>query len=104
MHALINQRWATLTASSVFAVALFCLSACVTTDSKPLPKINPVQAATQIPMDELLDVGIHTFDPNLPSTSSMNEQTLNKQHIYPEIRQAEAYYMASILRGALESM
>ena len=103
MHASINQRWVTLTASSVFAVALLCLSSCVTTDSKPLPRINPVQAVTQIPTDELLDVGIRTFDPNLPSTSSMNEQTLNKRHLYPEIRQAETYYMASILRGTLES-
>ena len=41
------------------AVALLAtLSGCMVNETKPLPKINPVQATVQIPADELLDVGI----------------------------------------------
>jgi hypothetical protein len=72
-------------------------------ETKPLPKINPVQAKTQIPQDELLDVGIHEFDTNIPDSVAKDPDALAKQRIYPDIRKAEARFIPSQLRSTLES-
>jgi hypothetical protein len=72
-------------------------------ETKPLPKINPVQAKTQIPEDELLDVGIHEFDSNVPEDLAKDPEALAKQRIYPDIRKAEARFIPSQLRSTLES-
>jgi hypothetical protein len=79
------------------------LSGCMVNETKPLPKINPVQAKTQIPEDELLDVGIHEFDANIPETLAKDPDALAKQRIYPDIRKAEARFIPSQLRSTLES-
>jgi hypothetical protein len=89
---------------ALFGVALACqLSGCMVNETKPLPKINPVQAKTQIPQDELLDVGIHEFDANVPEELAKDPDKLAKQRIYPDIRKAEARYIPSQLRSTLES-
>src|SRR4029077_6763514 len=75
--------------------------ACVATESKPLPKLNPVQADHQIPQDELLDVAVHPFDPGIPA--NLDPKALDKQRINPDIRKAESRYMASLVRSTLES-
>jgi hypothetical protein len=87
---------------------LFCgalitaLSGCVVRDTKPLPKINTVQAQQQIAQDELLDVAVRTFDAGIPEEIKDNPDALAKKRIYPEIRQAESRYMATTLRNTLE--
>jgi hypothetical protein len=87
---------------------LFCgalitaLSGCVVRDTKPLPKINAVQAQQQIAKDELLDVAVRTFDAGIPEEIKDNPEALAKKRIYPEIRQAESRYMATTLRNTLE--
>src|SRR5688500_2401128 len=87
---------------------LFCgalitaLSGCVVRDTKPLPKINTVQAQQQIAEDELLDVAVRTFDPGVPEEIKDDPEALAKKRIYPEIRQAESRYMATTLRNTLE--
>ncbi|MEP7245391.1 MAG: hypothetical protein ABI885_17195 [Gammaproteobacteria bacterium] len=86
------------------SVAVVCqLSGCMVNETKPLPKINPVQATTQIPEDELLDVGIHEFDVNIPEALAKDPDAMAKQRIYPDIRKAEARYIPSQLRSTLES-
>jgi hypothetical protein len=79
------------------------LSGCMVNETKPLPKINPIQAKTQIPEDELLDVGIHEFDANVPETLAKDPDALAKQRIYPDIRKAEARFIPAQLRSTLES-
>jgi hypothetical protein len=79
------------------------LGGCMVNETKPLPKINPIQAKTQIPEDELLDVGIHEFDANIPEVSGKDPDALAKQRIYPDIRKAEARFIPSQLRSTLES-
>src|SRR5207302_7400866 len=74
---------------------------CVMQESKPLPRLNPVQAERQIPPDELLDVAVHPFEPGIPP--NLDAKALDKQRINPDIRQAESRYMATLLRGTLES-
>ncbi len=89
---------------ALFGVALACqLSGCMVNETKPLPKINPVQAKTQIPQDELLDVGIHEFDANIPESLAKDPDALAKQRIYPDIRKAEARFIPAQLRSTLES-
>jgi hypothetical protein len=46
---------------------------------------------------------VHAFDPGIPAALAKDEQALNKKRIYPEIRQAESRYVATMLRATLES-
>src|SRR5262249_41281347 len=79
--------------------ALFLVIAgCVTHESRPQPRVKVVQAAEEIPATQLLDVGVHIFDPNVPE----NEKTQEKEHISPEIRKAEARYIPMQIRTTLE--
>jgi hypothetical protein len=79
------------------------LSGCMVNETKPLPKINPVQASQQIPDDELLDVGVHELDVNITEQQLKDTDKLAKERIYPDIRKAEARYIPSLLRATLES-
>jgi hypothetical protein len=76
---------------------------CVVHEIKPLPKINAVQANNEIPDDERLDVGIHTFDPGIPPEIAQDAKALEKKRLSPDIRQAEARYIPTLLRATLES-
>jgi hypothetical protein len=80
---------------------LIATAGCVVNESKPLPKINPIQADRQIPQDELLDVAVHPFDPGVPA--DLDPKALEKQRINPDIRKAESRYIATLLRSTLES-
>jgi hypothetical protein len=82
---------------------LAALSGCVVKETKPLPKVHAVQATRQIPDDERLDVGVHSFDTGIPSDVVNNPQALAKKRIDPQIRQAESHYTATLLRSTLES-
>ncbi len=79
------------------------LAACVTSETRPLPKVNPIQATVQIPEAELLDVGVRIFDTNIPASIKDDEEALAKKRIYPEVRAAEASYLPGLLRATLES-
>jgi hypothetical protein len=81
----------------------FLLSGCMVNETKPLPKINPIQASQQIPDDELLDIGVHEFDVNITPEQLKDSDKLAKERIYPDIRKAEARYIPSQLRATLES-
>ena len=81
---------------------LAALSGCVVRETKPIAKINPVQAQKQIPADELLDVAIRTFDTGVPPDLAKDEDALAKKRIYPEIREGESRYIATVLRSTLE--
>ena len=86
------------------ALCLFLLvSGCMVNETKPLPKINPVQASEQISDDELLDVGVHEFDINITEQQLKDTDKLAKERIYPDIRKAEGRYIPSLLRATLES-
>ncbi len=58
-------------------------------------KIQLDIAQTEIPFEELLDIGIMLFDPNVPEKEN--------PMIFPEIRKAEARYMPYHLKKTLES-
>jgi hypothetical protein len=81
--------------------ALVASGGCVVHESKPLTHVNPIQAQRQIPQDELLDVGVHPFDPGVPA--DLDAKVLEKKRINPDIRKAESRYLATMLRSTLES-
>lgn len=91
-----------LLAGAVLATSML-LTACVTSEVKPVPKIVPKQATVHIPEAELLDVGIRVFDPGIPKNLEADEEALAKKRIYPDLRKAEARYIPTLLRETLES-
>src|SRR5262245_45386641 len=74
------------------------VSGCVTHETRPLPRVKAIQAAQEIPADQLLDVGVRLFDDNVPK----DEKRLEREHICPEVRRAEARYFPMQIRNTLE--
>jgi len=60
-----------------------------------------VRAATEVPDDQRLDVGIMLFDPGIPDGATPEE--LEKKLIFPDVRRAEARYMPYHLKTTLEA-
>lgn len=71
---------------------------CVTHETRPQQRVKLVQAASEIPESQLLDVGVRLFDENLPK----DEKVMEEQHIFPEVRKAEARFLPMQLRNTLE--
>jgi hypothetical protein len=79
-------------------VAGTLLAGCVVNDQRPMQRIAAERATTEVAADELLDVGVRLFDPNVPE----DEQEREKQRIYPEVRKAESRYIPVLIRDTLE--
>ena len=79
------------------------LGGCVVSETRPQPKVHPIQATTEIPENELLDVGVRIFDPGIPAEVENDAELQAKKGIYPDVRRAEARYMAMLLRNTLET-
>ena len=90
-----------LLAAAALAIPML-LAGCVTSETKPIPKIAAKQATVHIPQNELLDVGIRVFDPGIPENIKDNDEALAKKRIYPDLRRAEARYIPTLLRETLE--
>jgi hypothetical protein len=88
--------------SATMLAAVLALTGCVTSETKPIPKVAAKQATVHIPEVELLDVGIRVFDPGIPENLKDNEEALAKKRIYPDLRKAEARYIPTLLRETLE--
>lgn len=78
--------------------ASLAISGCMTHETRPLPRLNAIQAATDIPENQLLDVGVHLLDENVPADEKVRE----KERIFPDVRKAEARYFAMQIRNTLE--
>src|SRR4029453_1605730 len=82
----------------VLAAAAFGAAGCVTHETRPQTRINAIQASQEIPQDRLLDVAVKLFDENTPK----DEKKLEKEHIFPDVRKAEARYFPMQIRNTLE--
>ena len=91
-----TRRTAAFIAASL-AVGL--LGGCIVHEQRPMQRIAAEKATTEVAADELLDVGVRLFDPNIPKDEAEQE----KQRIFPEVRNAESRYMPVLLRDTLES-
>ena len=89
----------------ILAVALLAgalpIAGCVK-ETRPLPILQATQATAEIPADQLLDVGVHILDPGVPKEVEDDPDMADKLRIYPDIRKAEARYIAIELRNTLE--
>jgi hypothetical protein len=74
------------------------LPGCVVNEQRPMPRIAAERATTEVAADELLDVGVRLFDPNVPE----DEKEREKERIYPEVRKAESRYIPMLIRDTLE--
>ncbi|MET0536182.1 MAG: hypothetical protein ABW171_18350 [Steroidobacter sp.] len=70
----------------------------MTHETRPQQRVKLVQAASEIPEAQLLDVGVRLFEENLPK----DEKEMEEEHIFPEVRKAEARYLPMQLRNTLE--
>ncbi len=75
---------------------------CVVKETRPLPLLQATQATTEIPAEQLLDIGVHVFDPAIPKAVEEDPDRADETRIYPDIRKAEARYFAMRLRDTLE--
>lgn len=80
------------------ALAGLAAGGCMTHETRPQLRVNAIQASTEIPQDQLLDVGVHLFDENVPKDEKVQEKT----HVFPEVRKAEARYFPMQIRNTLE--
>jgi len=74
------------------------LAGCVVNEQRPMPRIAAERATTEVAADELLDVGVRLFDPNVPDDEKQRE----KERIFPEVRKAESRYIPVLIRDTLE--
>jgi hypothetical protein len=91
----------TATRVTLLVAAALVAASCVK-ETRPLPVMQAAQATTEIPQEQLLDVGVHILDPGIPKELEENPDLAPKLRIYPEIRRAEARYAAMQLRDVLE--
>jgi hypothetical protein len=93
-----QRRMAALwTRLALAALAALGVSACVV-ETRPVDRVNAVQATTEIAVSQLLDVGVQLLDPNIPT----DEKDQEEKKIFPDVRKAESRYMPMRLRSTLE--
>ncbi len=92
-----------LIAATMMLGVVALLGGCVVKETRPLAKIDAVQAKVQIPEAELLDVALQHFDPGVPADLVNDEEALDKRRIYPDVRSAESRLLPMRLRTTLEN-
>lgn len=74
------------------------ITGCATTQVVTANSTPPVQANEPIPYEQLIDVGIVPFNPNIPA----DPKEIDKNLIVPDVRRAESSYVAYHLKDTLE--
>ena len=80
-------------------LAMGTLAGCVVNEQRPMQRIAAEKATTEVAADELLDVGVRLFDPNVPE----DEEEQQRRRVFPEVRAAESRYIPVVIRDTLES-
>ena len=93
-----NRSIALVLAAAALVSTALGTAGCVTHETRPQTQVKAIQASQEIPQDQLLDVAVHLFDENVPK----EEKKLEQEHIFPEVRRAEARYFPMQIRNTLE--
>jgi hypothetical protein len=84
--------------SIVALAAATLLAGCVVQDERPMTRVAAQKATSEVPQDELLDVAVRLFDPNVPQDPKKQED----EGIFPDVRNAESRYVPVLIRDTLE--
>lgn len=88
------------------AVALLTLAFAGGCVQQQIIKANPTRlktASQDIPDSAVLDIGVAIFDPGVADDLGVREAQEESRNIFPEVRKAEARYMAYQLKRVLEN-
>ena len=85
--------------TAAWLLVLSLCAGCVSQNVRTVDMTPPEQLDVEQTEDELLDIGIAVFDPNVPE--EYDEQI--EQLVQPEIRRAEANYMPYFAKNLLQS-
>ncbi len=96
MTVMARHRFAFALAAACAALA--ALTGCVVQQQKPIKRLYAEKATAEVPADELLDVGVRLFDPNIPEDPAEQE----KKRVFPDVRHAESRYIPLLIRDTLE--
>ncbi|MCZ6560697.1 MAG: hypothetical protein O6931_07385 [Gammaproteobacteria bacterium] len=87
---------------SIVVLMLPFAGACV---QQEIIKANPTPlktASQDFPDTAVLDIGVAIFDPGIADDLAVREEKEEKRNIFPEVRKAEARYMAYQMKRVLE--
>jgi len=82
----------------VLLLAALWLAGCVVNEQRPMERIAAERATIEVPEDELLEVGVRLFDPNVPQ----DPETSRSSASFPDVRKAESRYIPLMIRDTLE--
>ena len=82
----------------ILIVAALLLSACAGSRKVTYDTVDIIQADSEVPEHQLLDIGILIFDPGVAE-----DQEGVDGNVFPDVRRAEARYMPYHLKKTLES-
>jgi len=82
----------------VAAVLALLLAGCATTDTLPSPLVRAEAAQNELAAEQLLNVTIAVFDPNLPTQSADRDEPA----VFAAVRKTESTLLAFALRQTLE--
>jgi len=89
-----TSRWVTA------AVLMLSTAGCAASQTQIKDPVEAIQARTEIPEEQLLDVGVQIFDPGIDESQYA---TLQKQGVFPEVRKSESRFMPFVLKQTMES-
>ncbi len=93
-HRIGRRRWPV----TGTVLALLLGSGCASQNPSGTASVPAIQAAQEIPREQLLDVGVTVFDPGLPP-----EGQPVPEDVFPELRKAEARFQAIQLMETIQS-
>ena len=82
------------------AAALMVSFGCAASQARIKDPVEAIQASTEIPEEQLLDIGVQIFDPGIDESEYA---TLPEKGIFPEVRKSESRFMPFVLKQAMES-
>ena len=84
---------------TIFLFFIWALSSCGSTQVISANSSPAVMASKPLSPEEVLDIGIITFDPNIPNDIEESNENL----VVPDVRRAESRYIAYHLKNTLEN-
>ncbi len=92
---------ATRASRSALAGALMISTfGCAASQASVTDPVEAIQARTEIPEEQLLDVGVQIFDPGIDESQYAE---LEEKGIFPEVRKSESRFMPFVLKQTMET-